>query len=69
VARALAGMAEQLDENQPDPRPQQPALDTSGELAALAYPLKQMLRAAHMIRQELMALDDPLHARPRPAAA
>jgi len=69
VARALAGMAEQLDENQPAPRPQQPALDTSGELAALAYPLKQMLRAAHMIRQELMALDDPLHARPRPAAA
>ena len=36
--------------------------DTDGEQAALAYPLKQMIKASHMIRQELLALDEPAHA-------
>jgi hypothetical protein len=70
VQRALTGMVELLDEN----RAQAPAdlptqFDTEGEKAALVYPVKQMLKAAHMIRQELQALDDPAHAPPVAAAA
>ena len=43
--------------------------DTEGEQAALAYPVKQMLKASHMIRQELQALADPTHAPPVAAVA
>jgi len=35
------------------------SLETDGELAALAYPLRQMLKAAQLIRQEMRALDPP----------
>ena len=70
VQRALAGMVDLLDEN----RAQAPAdlptqFDTEGEQAALVYPVKQMLKATHMIRQELHALADPQHAPPVAAPA
>jgi uncharacterized membrane protein YccC len=41
-----------------DEEAQAPAtLETEGDLATLAYPLKQMLKAATMIRQEMKGLD------------
>ena len=63
-ARALDGMARLLDESRMQgPAPVLPTqFDTDGEQAALAYPLKQMIKASHMIRQELLALDEPAHA-------
>lgn len=70
VQLALNGMVDLLDEKRPQiatPLPTQ--FDTAGEQAALAYPLKQMLKAAHMIRQELQALADPTHSPPVAAAA
>ncbi len=48
------------------------SLETEGELAALAYPLRQMLKAAQLIRQEMQALEPPSQAparTPRPARA
>jgi len=35
------------------------SLETEAELAALAYPLRQMLKAAQLIRQEMRALEPP----------
>ena len=70
VQRALTGMVDILDEKlaqAPANLPTQFA--TEGEQAALVYPVKQMLKAAHMIRQELQALDDPAHTPPVAAAA
>ena len=40
------------------------SLETDGELATLAYPLRQMMNAAQLIRQEMLALEPP-----RPAGA
>lgn len=64
VREALDGMARLLDESRMQgPAPVLPTqFDTDGEQAALAYPLKQMIKASHMIRQELLALDEPAHA-------
>lgn len=64
VREALDGMARLLDENRMQgPAPVLPSqFDTDGEQAALVYPLKQMIKATHMIRQELLALDEPAHA-------
>jgi len=54
------------------------SLETEGELATLAYPLRQMMSAAHLIRQEMRALESPSagdssppsgHQLPRPVAA
>lgn len=70
VQLALNGMVDLLDEKRPQIATTLPTqFDTSGEQAALAYPLKQMLKASHMIRQELQALADPTHAPPVAAAA
>lgn len=62
---ALEGIADLLDETRPAPASLPNQFDTEGELAALAYPLKQMLRAGTMIRQELAGLAEPAA---RPAA-
>lgn len=70
VQLALNGMVDLLDEKRPQIATTLPTqFDTAGEQAALAYPLKQMLKAAHMIRQELQALADPTHTPPLAAAA
>jgi len=64
---ALRGIVELLDANgeTPDNLPSQ--FDTTGDMAALVYPLKQMLRAASQIRQEMAAVDDPPLSRPAAA--
>ncbi|EFF76887.1 FUSC family protein, partial [Achromobacter piechaudii] len=70
VQLAMNGMVDLLDEKRPQIATTLPTqFDTTGELAALAYPLKQMLKASHMIRQELQALADPTHAPAMAAAA
>lgn len=70
VQLAMNGMVDLLDEKRPQIATNLPTqFDTEGEQAALAYPLKQMLKASHMIRQELQALADPTHAPPVAAAA
>jgi uncharacterized membrane protein YccC len=70
VQLALNGMVDLLDEKRPQIATTLPTqFDTEGEQAALAYPLKQMLKASHMIRQELQALADPTHAPPVAATA
>ncbi|MNR51172.1 hypothetical protein D3C85_1708040 [compost metagenome] len=67
IQQAMNGMVALLDEARPQPPANLPTqFDTEGEQAALVYPVKQMLKATHMIRQELQALADPMHA---PAAA
>jgi len=50
-----------LDEDRPAPAPATvPSLtDAESDLAALIYPLKQMLRAGTLIRQELIGLSEP----------
>jgi len=40
------------------------SLDTGGELATLAYPLRQMVKAAELIRQEMKGLADTEQAAP-----
>ncbi|OZI39136.1 hypothetical protein CEG14_06300 [Bordetella genomosp. 1] len=69
MAEALAGMVQQLDPEAADPASLPSQFDTTGELATLAYPLKQMLRASALIRQELLAVADPGEHRPRAVAA
>jgi len=70
VRQALDGMTVLLDENTPRvPLDLPTQFDTAGDQAALVYPVKQMLKATHMIRQELQALADPLHTPPVAAAA
>lgn len=65
MRQALEGMLQLLDDSQPPPGELPAQFDTDGELAALAYPLKQMLRASSLIRQELAGLEDAV---PGPAA-
>ncbi len=70
IKQALDGMTVLLDESSPRvPLDLPTQFDTAGDQAALVYPVKQMLKATHMIRQELLALADPLHAPPVAAAA
>ncbi|HEY9279466.1 MAG TPA: FUSC family membrane protein, partial [Eoetvoesiella sp.] len=38
------------------------SIETDDELAALAYPLRQMVKAAQLIRQEMRGLEEPLAA-------
>src|SRR5690606_16709548 len=42
------------------------SLETDGDLATLAYPLRQMMSASQLIRQEMRALDTPSHDGARP---
>ncbi len=59
VQQALDAMVQLLQPDEPEPAELPTQFDTTGEGAALAYPVKQMLRAAVMIRQELTAVADP----------
>jgi uncharacterized membrane protein YccC len=56
LEQTLEGMARMLDNTLPVPDTQPTQFETEGELAALAYPMKQMLRASEMIRHELAGL-------------
>ncbi|HYG41711.1 MAG TPA: FUSC family membrane protein [Bordetella sp.] len=69
MRRALAGIVDLLDDSRPAPMDLPNQFDTEGELATLAYPLKQMLRASNQIRQEMAAVADPPRSRPTAAAA
>jgi len=69
MRQALAGMVDLLDDNRPAPAELPSQFDTEGDLAALAYPLKQMLRASTQIRQEMAAVADPPRSRPAAVAA
>ncbi|XNT70130.1 FUSC family membrane protein [Bordetella pertussis] len=75
VQQALDAMMDLLDPARKPPAalPAPAQFDTEGEQAALAYPLKQMLRACVMIRQELAGVADPpktrVRRRPRPEPA
>ncbi|MBO9354472.1 FUSC family protein [Bordetella petrii] len=69
MRQALAGMVDMLDGSRPAPDDLPSQFDTDGDLAALAYPLKQMLRAAAQIRQEMTAVADPPQSRPAAVAA
>jgi uncharacterized membrane protein YccC len=61
---ALHGVVDLLDANAAAPSDLPMQFDTTGDMAALAYPLKQMLRASSQIRQEMAAVDDPPQSRP-----
>lgn len=67
--RALNGMVDLLDDSSPASTDLPSQFDTTGDMAALAYPLKQMLRAATQIRQEMTAVADPPRTRPAAVAA
>jgi len=69
MRQALAGIVDLLDDGRPAPAELPGQFDTEGDLAALAYPLKQMLRAATQIRQEMTAVADPPRSRPAAVAA
>ncbi|WP_232806627.1 FUSC family protein [Bordetella pertussis] len=72
VQQALDAMMDLLDPARKPPAALPAQFDTEGEQAALAYPLKQMLRACVMIRQELAGVADPktrVRRRPRPEPA
>lgn len=59
IQQALEAMLRLLQTDGPKPADLPTQFDTTGEAAVLAYPVKQMLRAAVMIRQELTAVADP----------
>jgi uncharacterized membrane protein YccC len=58
VQEALKDIVDLLDEQRPAPESLPTQFDTSADLAALIYPVKQMLKASSMIRQELSGLVD-----------
>ncbi|CAM4218987.1 FUSC family protein [Bordetella muralis] len=64
MRKALKGMVDLLDDSSPASTDLPTQFDTTGELAALAYPIKQMLRASTQIRQEMTAVADPPQSRP-----
>lgn len=68
LEQALLDIAATLDENDAAPPPLPAQVATEGDLAELAYPVKQMLRSCSLIRQELACLDDP-DAQPAPRVA
>lgn len=54
IRKSLEAVELYLDDKDADP----PAsIETEGELAALAYPLRQMVKAAQLIRQEMRGLE------------
>jgi hypothetical protein len=57
VTKTLDAVTVMLDPAHPAVPPLPEQIDTQGELASLAYPLKLMVRAGQMIRQESAALD------------
>jgi uncharacterized membrane protein YccC len=57
VTKTLDAVNVMLDPAHPAVPPLPEQIDTQGELASLAYPLKLMVRAGQMIRQESTALD------------
>jgi uncharacterized membrane protein YccC len=57
VTQTLDAVVTMLDPARPAVLPLPEQIDTQGELASLAYPLKLMIRAGQMIRQESAALD------------
>jgi uncharacterized membrane protein YccC len=57
IANTLDAVSVMLDPARPDVPPLPEQIDVQGELASLAYPLKLMVRAGQMIRQESAALD------------
>jgi uncharacterized membrane protein YccC len=57
VTQTLDAVVTMLDPARPAVPPLPEQIDTQGELASLAYPLKLMIRAGQMIRQESAALD------------
>src|SRR5690606_42152459 len=57
MRKALVDIVDMLDDRRPAPTNLPAQFDTEGDLAALAYPLKQMLRASTQIRQELAAVE------------
>ncbi|CAM4378935.1 Integral membrane protein YccS N-terminal domain-containing protein [Bordetella tumbae] len=69
MRKALKGMVDLLDDSSPASTDLPNQFDTTGELAALAYPIKQMLRASTQIRQEMAAVADPPQSRPAAVAA
>lgn len=69
MRKALVDIVDMLDDRRPAPTNLPAQFDTEGDLAALAYPLKQMLRASTQIRQELAAVADPPQRRPVATAA
>ena len=54
IQHSLDAINEFLDGNEATP-PQ--SIETDGELAALAYPIRQMVKATQLIRQEMRALE------------
>lgn len=44
------------------------SIETEGELATLAYPIRQMVRAAQLIRQEMRGVEQPGPVQRQPAA-
>jgi uncharacterized membrane protein YccC len=57
IQRALLA----IDASLRDEDAQAPAtIETGGELAALAYPLRQMIKAAQLIRHEMRGLSEPV---------
>ncbi|MBC7204763.1 MAG: FUSC family protein, partial [Pusillimonas sp.] len=44
------------------------SIETEGDLAALAYPIRQMSRAAQLIHQEMQVFETPQSEPRRPAA-
>lgn len=64
IYQALNGIVDVLDANNHTQANLPSQFDTSGEMAALVYPIKQMLRASSQIRQEMAAVDDPPQSRP-----
>lgn len=69
MRKALKGMVDLLDDSSPASTDLPTQFDTTGDMAALAYPLKQMLRASTQIRQEMTAVADPPRSRPTAVAA
>ncbi|WP_415789036.1 FUSC family protein [Bordetella tumulicola] len=69
MQQALTGMVDLLDDKSPAPIDLPNQFDTTGDMAALAYPLKQMLRASTQIRREMAGVADPPQSRPATAAA
>jgi uncharacterized membrane protein YccC len=60
IQKSLEAIDALLDNQEADP----PAsIETEGELAALAYPIRQMVKAAQLIRQEMRGLATPVPVR------
>jgi uncharacterized membrane protein YccC len=57
ITSTLDSVVAMLDPEHPPVPPVPEQIDTQGDLASLAYPLKLMVRAGQMIRHESMALD------------